>query len=276
MASILLRLLAAAGAFAVTGAIAVYGPWGARRVAHALENDLNAGLAAAGFGWTQASVAGDAIRLSGVAPSTEASAAAASAVDAALGKAGVAKTFQISLEAVEIAPEEAPIAPADSVIATIIIAAVPTLKPERQPVAQAADPTLQRASRAETRACQRAVDTVSNGRPLRFAQSSVSISNSESALLSDLARAISKCGPVHVIIEGHADSEGRKSVNDRVSLQRARTVVAALQREGVGAATLHAVGFGDERPIASNRSASGRARNRRVDLLISRYIPDTD
>jgi outer membrane protein OmpA-like peptidoglycan-associated protein len=276
------RLFVAAGLFAAAGATSVHGPWGAERVARALEADLQASLAEAGFGWPQVTIAGDAITMSGIAPSAEASAAAARAVGAALGKTGVAKGFHISFEAVEIAPEEptaAPVmtdAPSDSVAAAIIIAAAPVLKPAPQGAARTTDPPMQRATRAETATCRRAVDSLSNGRSLRFAQSSVSLSPSEHALLRELARALGNCGPVHVIIEGHADSAGRQSVNDSLSLQRARTVVAALEREGVGAATLHAVGLGDEQPIASNRSAEGRARSRRVDLMISRYNPDTD
>lgn len=70
-----------------------------------------------------------------------------------------------------------------------------------------------------------------------------------------------------VTIEGHTDSIGTKAANLDLSNRRAAAVRAALvTRFGVGAARLLAVGFGDTKPVTTNATIEGRARNRRVEL----------
>ena len=71
-----------------------------------------------------------------------------------------------------------------------------------------------------------------------------------------------------VRIEGHTDSEGDAPANLRLSEQRATAVRDALAARGVDASRLEIVGHGESRPVASNDSADGRARNRRVELIL--------
>jgi outer membrane protein OmpA-like peptidoglycan-associated protein len=71
-----------------------------------------------------------------------------------------------------------------------------------------------------------------------------------------------------VLIEGHTDSQGGANANQVLSQRRAEAVREALIEEGVDAARLSAVGLGEDRPVSDNASADGRARNRRVEIVI--------
>jgi OOP family OmpA-OmpF porin len=70
-----------------------------------------------------------------------------------------------------------------------------------------------------------------------------------------------------VSIEGHTDNVGTPQGNKTLSEQRAKAVVAAVIAAGVKASRLSAVGWGQEKPIADNRSEEGRAKNRRVEIV---------
>jgi len=69
-------------------------------------------------------------------------------------------------------------------------------------------------------------------------------------------------------IEGHTDSRGSAAYNQRLSQRRAQAVVNYLVRRNIARDRLVAKGFGESRPIASNKTAKGRAQNRRVEMII--------
>ena len=68
-------------------------------------------------------------------------------------------------------------------------------------------------------------------------------------------------------IEGHTDNVGTPAANKTLSEQRAKAVMAAVIKGGVPASRLSAVGWGQEKPVADNRSEDGRAKNRRVEIV---------
>lgn len=89
-------------------------------------------------------------------------------------------------------------------------------------------------------------------------------------LLSKVQRAIRTFGEPDVIIGGHTDSTGSEDLNEHLSQKRAD----AVRQYFVANRTLPyekiiAVGYGSMRPLASNASESGRAMNRRIDVIIS-------
>ncbi len=71
-----------------------------------------------------------------------------------------------------------------------------------------------------------------------------------------------------VSIEGHTDSSGPDDVNLALSERRARSVRESLIAQGADPSRITATGFGESQPIASNDTAEGRARNRRVEIVI--------
>jgi OOP family OmpA-OmpF porin len=72
-----------------------------------------------------------------------------------------------------------------------------------------------------------------------------------------------------VKIVGHTDSRGSKSVNYSLSHRRAMAVVQELINLGVSSSRLTAIGKGEAMAIASNKTASGRAKNRRIEAELS-------
>jgi outer membrane protein OmpA-like peptidoglycan-associated protein len=69
-------------------------------------------------------------------------------------------------------------------------------------------------------------------------------------------------------VEGHTDSVGTVVYNKQLSERRARAVADKLARNGVPSARLNVTGFGEGSPIATNNTEGGRARNRRVEIII--------
>jgi OOP family OmpA-OmpF porin len=79
-----------------------------------------------------------------------------------------------------------------------------------------------------------------------------------------------------VVIEGHTDNVGKPDFNQSLSERRAQAVAQSLVRDhGIAADRVQSVGYGLARPIADNRTAEGRATNRRVTAEISETVTRT-
>jgi len=85
-------------------------------------------------------------------------------------------------------------------------------------------------------------------------------------ILRDVASQLVENPQYKVQVSGHTDIRGTRARNLRLSLARARTVETFLEANGVPPTQVTAKGFGPDVPIASNKTASGRAKNRRVEL----------
>lgn len=70
-----------------------------------------------------------------------------------------------------------------------------------------------------------------------------------------------------MVVAGHTDNVGAQASNLTLSRERAQSVIAWLTGHGVDGARLAPAGFGDARPVADNKDADGRQKNRRVDLV---------
>lgn len=89
------------------------------------------------------------------------------------------------------------------------------------------------------------------------------------ALLSKVQKAIRTFDEPRVIVEGHTDTTGSDEVNTLLSQQRADAVREyMIANQTLSPDAISAVGYGSERPLASNATAAGRAINRRIDILI--------
>ena len=87
--------------------------------------------------------------------------------------------------------------------------------------------------------------------------------------LDQVARALQAQGYKKIVVEGHTDSRGARDMNMALSLRRAEAVRSYLVSRGMDASKIGAVGLGPDRPIADNKSAEGRANNRRVELVVT-------
>ena len=119
-----------------------------------------------------------------------------------------------------------------------------------------------------TDACALSVFRIPAGAGISFETDSAELAQSAETYLVQVAETLSECGRVRVSITGHTDNVGRAERNLQLSRARALAVEAYLNKLGTGEAELIAEGFGDSRPITSNDSIAGRARNRRIDIEI--------
>jgi outer membrane protein OmpA-like peptidoglycan-associated protein len=85
-------------------------------------------------------------------------------------------------------------------------------------------------------------------------------------ILGEVAQSLVANPQVQVEVAGHTDSTGSRAVNERLSLARAEAVKAFLTENGVAAERMAVQGYASTQPVATNKTASGRAQNRRVEL----------
>jgi outer membrane protein OmpA-like peptidoglycan-associated protein len=89
--------------------------------------------------------------------------------------------------------------------------------------------------------------------------------------IGDIADVLQDVRARRISVEGHTDSVGTIAYNQQLSERRSRSVASALVREGISRRRVVTRGFGESDPIASNRSERGRARNRRVEVIIENF-----
>ena len=85
-------------------------------------------------------------------------------------------------------------------------------------------------------------------------------------VLDEIAESLREWPEVRVEVQGHTDNTGNAAKNQELSQQRAETVRQYLIQKGISSDRLTAVGYGQDRPVADNKTANGRAQNRRVEL----------
>ncbi len=87
--------------------------------------------------------------------------------------------------------------------------------------------------------------------------------------LNEVAEALIKGNPdANITVEGHTDSQGQRQYNMDLAQKRADAVRDQLVARGVASDRIKAVGVGPDRPVADNKSAEGRANNRRVEIIV--------
>ncbi|NDR57339.1 OmpA family protein [Aliiruegeria sabulilitoris] len=101
-----------------------------------------------------------------------------------------------------------------------------------------------------------------------FAIDSTEVGGALQGDLAALAGNLNQYPDTTAQIVGHTDNTGDAAHNQDLSVRRAQSVSAVLASNGVAASRLSASGQGEDNPVASNLTEEGRARNRRVDILI--------
>lgn len=87
--------------------------------------------------------------------------------------------------------------------------------------------------------------------------------------LAKIAEQVASIPDLVIVVEGHTDSVGSEELNQRLSEQRAMAVRDYLVSQGVSPLVITTLGRGESQPVASNDTAEGRSKNRRVDLIIT-------
>lgn len=103
---------------------------------------------------------------------------------------------------------------------------------------------------------------------ISFATNRSDIQPSFRPILDRFAEGLRNNPNTEVRIIGHTDSTGNDSINDPLSLDRAESARNYLTARGVSGARIHVAGRGSHEPIATNATAEGRARNRRVEIYV--------
>ena len=108
---------------------------------------------------------------------------------------------------------------------------------------------------------------------ISFDTGSASIKPELRAVLDPFASGLRGDPSARVVIIGHTDNTGSDAVNNPLSLERARSVRDYIVTRGVTSSRVETAGRGEREPIANNASDAGRAKNRRVEILLSEPAP---
>jgi len=110
-------------------------------------------------------------------------------------------------------------------------------------------------------------------RAIEFDGRTARIRSVSEPLLDTIAKALADHPVLAMEVAGHTDSRGDESKNMSLSHSRAESVRKALISRGIDASRLTARGYGETRPIESNRTSQGRAINRRIEFLRLDSVP---
>jgi len=104
---------------------------------------------------------------------------------------------------------------------------------------------------------------------VQFATGAVTLNPGAREALARFAGIVGVYPSLSFKVEGHTDTTGSDETNRKLSLQRAMTVRDYLIGQGVDAASIKVEGLGPLRPVADNATSEGRARNRRVEIILT-------
>jgi OmpA-OmpF porin, OOP family len=106
--------------------------------------------------------------------------------------------------------------------------------------------------------CVEMINTAIAVRKITFAPGSAEIDADALETIDKVAEALKECQTVKMEIGGHTDSQGRETMNERLSQERADAVLNAIMGRRVLTSNLTARGYGETRPIADNDTEDGR------------------
>ena len=105
-------------------------------------------------------------------------------------------------------------------------------------------------------------------RNLEFETGKAVIRSTSFSSLDELSALLKKKTTFRLLIEGHTDNVGSDASNLKLSQRRAEAVKKYLTDKGIDATRIVSKGYGEMEPVADNKTAEGRQRNRRVEFTI--------
>ncbi|PWK20410.1 OmpA family protein [Xanthomarina spongicola] len=103
-----------------------------------------------------------------------------------------------------------------------------------------------------------------------FDTGKATIKDQSAGVLQNIIGILNEYPNANFNIEGHTDSVGSEALNEKLSQERASSVMNYLITNGVASDRLNAKGYGESRPIDSNKTKAGRANNRRVEINLNK------
>ena len=146
-----------------------------------------------------------------------------------------------------------------------LIAAMASLREEKVELSSRLEGALGQV--AETRSTARGM--IVNLPDILFDVNQSTLKPDAKLVIAKLAGILLIMQDLNLRVEGHTDATGPYDYNQRLSENRARSVVQFLAEQGIAATRMVADGYGPDRPIAANDTGEGRSRNRRVEIVIA-------
>lgn len=126
--------------------------------------------------------------------------------------------------------------------------------------------SLQGCPKPATPSAQEQAQLNQYAKTILFDTSKSTIKAESARVLSDITAILKKYPDSRFTIDGHTDSSGSDSFNQKLSESRAQSVMNYLVSNGINASRLMSAGYGESRPVADNGTKAGRAQNRRVEI----------
>lgn len=239
------------------------------------EESSRIALQAAGESWANVDASGQWVTLTGQAPSAERAAKAELLVREATSRTPFGHARPVTrvrtrfVEADKSNNNPVPETPAPSETDTGLG------EPEADAATDTAQSPVVRLSTAITleqeNDCNRRFADLLLETQFNFASNSSEITVHDEMLLERLVFVARDC-PGTLVIEGHTDSTGNETANRTLSHNRAMAVRMALIERGLEVDRLRTRGYGSARPIESNDTAEGRAKNRRIEIRLNNRL----
>ncbi len=103
---------------------------------------------------------------------------------------------------------------------------------------------------------------------VNFKLASAELTSSAKLVLDDAVKVLLQYPTVQIEIQAHTDSQGTQANNQKLSDLRAQSVFEYLQSKGIETKRMKPVGYGETMPLMTNKTAKGRAKNRRVEFKV--------
>jgi OmpA-OmpF porin, OOP family len=117
--------------------------------------------------------------------------------------------------------------------------------------------------------CQTKVDGIIKGKTINFVTGGSAIAADSLPLIDAIATDLKGCTGTSVEVAGHTDVTGGTAANQRLSEERANSVVSALVERGVPTARMIPKGFGEAAPLDPAMNAAAHAKNRRIEFKVA-------